>query len=239
MRVGTPTATLPVSQTRIASARSRSGFSDDEPLEAAGSLLLGSLADDLHGHGRLLPERAQGGQVRGQASLAVGGAAPVPAVVPRGQLPGRRLPAFVGRGLHVVMEVEEDRRRPRRPRDLAGDGLAPVGGLVGADVLDADAREGVDRPLGHPLALLGLAAVGDRPERDRSREVLPRLRHQGLDLFAESVLGHGPTTLVADGVVEVPVLEEVLDVGALLGTVDVDDQRQALADPPVEPDGRM
>ena len=145
------------------------GVLRNELLEPAGSLLLGSLADDLHGHGRLLPERAQGGQVRGQASLAVGGAAPVPAAVSLGQLPGRRLPAFVDRGLHVVVEVEEDRRRPRRPRDLAGDGLAPVGRLVGADVLDADAREGVDRPLDHPLAFLGLAAVGDRLERDRRR----------------------------------------------------------------------
>ena len=200
------------------------GVLHNERLETAGSLLLGSLADDLQRHGRLPPQRAQGGQVGGQAPFAVGGAAPVPTVVPRGQLPGWGLPAFVGRGLHVVMEVEEDRRRPRRSGDLAGDGLAPVGGLVGADVLDADARERVDRPLDHPLALLGLAAVRDRPERDRSREVLPRLRHQGLDLFAESVLGHGPLTLVADRVVEFPVLEEVLDVGPLLGAVDVDDR---------------
>ena len=57
--------------------------------------------------------------------FAVGGAAAVPAAAALGQLPGRRLPAFGGRGLHVVVEVEEDRRRPRRTRDLARDGLAP------------------------------------------------------------------------------------------------------------------
>ena len=89
------------------------GVLPHEGFETAGPLLLGALADDLHGHGRLGPERAQGSQVRGQASLAVGGAAPVPAAVPLRQLPGRRLPAFVGRGLNVVVEVEEDGRRAR------------------------------------------------------------------------------------------------------------------------------
>ena len=200
------------------------GVLHNERLETAGSLLLGSLADDLQRHGRLPPQRAQGGQVGGQVPFAVGGAAPVPTVVPRGQLPGWATPS-----LRRPRAARRDGSRggpsaPPAVRDLAGDGLAPVGGLVGADVLDADARERVDRPLDHPLALLGLAAVRDRPERDRSREVLPRLRHQGLDLFAESVLGHGPLTLVADRVVEFPVLEEVLDVGPLLGAVDVDDR---------------
>ena len=129
------------------------GVLRNERLETAGALLLGALADDLDGHGRLVPERAEGGQVRGHAALAVGGAAPVPATVSLGQLPGRRLPVLVRRRLDVVMEVEEDRRRSRRPRDLAGDGLAAVRRLVGADVLDADAREGVDGPVDHPLAL--------------------------------------------------------------------------------------
>ena len=45
--VGTPTAKLPVSTTRIVSARSSSALSRHERLEAAGALLLGALADQL------------------------------------------------------------------------------------------------------------------------------------------------------------------------------------------------
>ena len=44
---GTPTAALPVSQTRIASARSRSALLRHEVLEPAGALLLGALDDQL------------------------------------------------------------------------------------------------------------------------------------------------------------------------------------------------
>ena len=61
------------------------------------------------------------------------------------------------------MEVEEDRRCPRRPRDLAGDGLAPVGGLVGADVLDADAECGA--------FLSPVLLRADDPEQPQPHEV--------------------------------------------------------------------
>ena len=110
--VGTPTAALPVSQTRIASARSRSALARDELLQAAGALLLGALDDELQATGNVVAERAQRGQVHHDVALAVGRPAPVPPAVPLGQLERRRPPGpLVQRRLHVVVGVEQDRRR--------------------------------------------------------------------------------------------------------------------------------
>ena len=57
--VGTPTAKLPVSATRIASALKQLGVGRDEPLETARALLLGALGDELDSHREIrLPRRA-------------------------------------------------------------------------------------------------------------------------------------------------------------------------------------
>ena len=111
---GCPTAALPVSQTRIVSARSRSGLARDELLEPAGALLLRSLDHQLQVHRDVVAERPQREQVGEDVALAVGGAPAVPAAVHLGQLERRRAPGgVVERGLHVVVRVQQHGRGVR------------------------------------------------------------------------------------------------------------------------------
>ena len=166
------------------------GVPRHEVFEAAVAELLGALADDLHVHGQLTVEGAQGGQMRDDVALAVGRAAAVPAAVPLGQLPRRGDPRrLVERRLDVVVEVQQHRRRARRAGGVTADGLAPVGRLVGPDLLQADTREQLDGQVDHLVAVLGWGSarvvhglVGDHPG-----EILLGLRHQPLHPFAQRV----------------------------------------------------
>ncbi len=117
---GCPTAALPVSQTRMVSARSRSGLARDERLQPAGALFLRPLDDQFQVHRHVVAERPQGEQMREDVALAVGGAPAVPAAVHLGEFEGRGAPGGIIEGwLHVVVRVEQHGRRIRvgsRPR---------------------------------------------------------------------------------------------------------------------------
>ena len=187
---GWPTAALPVSQTRIVSARSRSAWLGDERLEPAGALLLGSLDDQLQVDRDVVAERAQGGEVHDDVALAVGGAAAVPAAVDLGQLERRGAPGgVVERRLHVVVGVEQHGRGVRvgpGPRPDHRVGCRPAVSLE-VGVGEAELGELVEHPLGGPGALLGgeLPRVGHRPDGDELGELLPRRTHQVGDAGAQ------------------------------------------------------
>ena len=139
----------------------------DQCLEAARPLLLGALGDHLDADRQLVPERPQGGEVGDDVALAVGRAAPVPAaVLALGQLEGRGLPLLLGeRRDDVVVAVEEDGRGARRGGTMPDHGLAAVGGLVGGDLGEADAGEGVQQPARGAVAFLRREFGGSATER--------------------------------------------------------------------------
>ena len=163
---GLPTAALPVSHTRIASARSRSGFCSHERLEPAGALLLGALDHELQVHGDVVAERPQRQQVHDDVALAVGRAPAVPAPVGLGEHERRRAPGgVVERRLHVVVGVQQHGRGIRIAAGPRTDhGVAAVGRALEPRVGEAELREPVAHPLGGLRALLGreLPRVGDR-----------------------------------------------------------------------------
>ncbi len=164
--VGWPTAKLPVSQTRMASARSRSGFCGDELLQLVQALLLRALRDELQTD-RIVAaaQRPQGREVHDDVALAVGGAAAVPAPVALRQFEDRRTPGgLVHRRLDVVVAVQQHRRCAGRCGILAEDGRVALWHIDEADVLEAKAREGVGDVLRGLQALLDrVAASGRRP----------------------------------------------------------------------------
>ena len=174
---GRPTAALPVSQTRIASARSRSASLGHEGLEPAGALLLRPLDDELEVHGNVVAQGPQRREVHDDVALAVGGAAAVPAPVDLGQLERRCAPGvLVERWLHVVVGVQQHRRGVgvgAWPRP--DDGLAAVRGLDEVGVGEAELGELVEHPLGGLVALLRrvLPGVGHRREWRRARRAPP------------------------------------------------------------------
>ena len=186
---GTPTAALPVSQTRIASARSRSAFfgtkSSSPPVPCSSEPSTTSLrltgTSDAQG--------TQGGQVHQDVALAVGGSAAEPAAVDLGQLEGRGPPGIVvQRRLHVVVRVEQHRRGVGTGAGSAAHhGVAAVSGLVQADVGEPFLTERVDHPVRCARALLGreLAGVGHRLDRDQLGELGTDARHQRADLLPE------------------------------------------------------
>ena len=162
VRVGTPTATLPVSQTRIASARSRSGFSGTNFSSRRSCSSDPRTIFTVTGGSFPSARRA----VRCAARLPLQSAAPpVPAAAALGQLPGRRLPAFGGRGLHVVVEVEETVGAPGTPWPVTV--LLPSA-VSWARTSWTPTPEKASTVHSAIRSLLGLA-VGDRPERDRRR----------------------------------------------------------------------
>ena len=189
--VGTPTAKLPVSTTRIVSARRRSAFSGTNasrppvPCSSLPSQMI------LTPHGNppsTFAQRAQRREVHDDVALAVGRPAPEPAPVALGQLPHRARPGVVAeRRLHVVVRVEQHGRRARRTGRVAVHCLAAVRRRRGRDVLETDLRERVDHPLRGLVALLGrvLLGVGDRLEADELCEVVLRAAHEPSDGVAK------------------------------------------------------
>ena len=128
--VGTPTAKLPVSTTRIVSARSSSAFSGTNASRPPVPCSSEPSQISLTPHGKLaagLAQRAQRREVHDDVALAVGGPAPVPAPVPLGEL--------------------EHRRRPRRPRPAAA---ARRSGSTGAPSACPRPRRGRARTSSRP-----------------------------------------------------------------------------------------
>ena len=194
--VGTPTAKLPVSTTRIVSALSRSAFGGTNssrppvPCSSEPSQMI------FTPHGKPPPlaclQRAQRREVHDDVALAVRRAAPVPAAVALGELPDRRRPQVLAeRRLHVVVAVQEHRRRPLGPGRVAVHAVAAVRRRGHLHVLQADLGEGVDDPLRRLLALLGrvLLRVGDRLERDELGQVGLGAVHQAWTAVRSSSTG--------------------------------------------------
>ena len=85
----------------------------EQRLERRRAGLLLALDEDGHPDGKVVSERADGGQVRGDACLVVGGAPREQPSVAFGRLERRRDPRSRGAfGLDVVVGVEQDRRAP-------------------------------------------------------------------------------------------------------------------------------
>ena len=172
---GMPTAALPVSQTRIASARSRSAFCGTKSSRPAGALLLRALDDELEvdrarrrrgpagrsGASGCCPcSRRRRGRTSGRRPRSARTA--VCARPPRRAAAGRRSARTAARS------ARPGSRTARRPDH----GLAAVGGLrAGAASANPTAAKRVEHPLGGPLALLRreLARVGDRRDARRAR----------------------------------------------------------------------
>ena len=189
MAAGWPTAALPVSQTRIASARSRSAMVGDEGLESAGALLLRAFDDQLEIDRDVLAEGTQRREVHDDVALAVGGPAAVPAAVHLGQLERRRPPGVVvERRLDVVVGVEQDGGCLRIAAGPGPDDRhAAVRGLLEVGVGEADVGELLRDPLRRALALLGgeLARIGHGSQGDELGELLACLGHQLRDTLAQ------------------------------------------------------
>ena len=195
--VGTPTAKLPVSTTRIVSARSRSAFSGTNasrpPVPCSSEPSQISLT--LHGKPPCgLLERPQRREVHHDVALAVGRAAPVPAAVPLGQLPDRGRPRVLAeRRLDVVVAVQQHGRRPGRARAR---GRAPPCCRPGSSTPSRPAarRRRTRRPPTAPPSRTPPAgtASGRRPTgRRRARRGRPSRDPSGPRRPAQSVSGHG------------------------------------------------
>ncbi len=101
-----------------AASRSRCAASSAAQRRRAGLLL--ALDEDRDAHRRVAAERADRRQMRCDAGLVVGGAAAVEPAVALGRLERRRVPlAAVALGLHVVVGVQQHRRRARGCADGA------------------------------------------------------------------------------------------------------------------------
>ena len=100
----------------------------------------------------LLEVRLDRLEVHEHLALVVGGAARVDLAVADRRLERRRFPQIerIDR-LHVVVAVEQDRRRARRMEPVAVDDRI-AGRLDQPDVLESDARHLVGGPLGAALA---------------------------------------------------------------------------------------
>ena len=153
----------------------------DERLEVALGLLH-PLQDELEGARRLAVEDAQGAQVRDQPALVVGGATTVdPAVVLAGRGPRVARPALLRRcGLHVVVGVQHDCRRPFGAFDLAVDRRVARRDLHQPCVGEPDLAEHLQRHPSHLLDGLGrVAGEGDRRDRHQLLQVREQAWHQG------------------------------------------------------------
>ena len=126
----------------------------DEVVEVDAADFLFALEDDLDVHRQpavLLQVRFDRLEVHEDLALVVGGAARVDLAVAHGRLERRRLPQIerVDR-LHVVVAVEENRRRARRAEPVAVDDRI-ARRVDEPDVLQADAAHLVGAPFGAPL----------------------------------------------------------------------------------------
>ena len=108
---GRPTAALPVSATRMASARRRSAFAGTNCFQPTRALFLGSFDDHLEVDRDVVAESMQRGEMRDDVALAVGRTSAVPAAVDVGEAERRGAPVLlVQRWLHVVVGVQQDGR---------------------------------------------------------------------------------------------------------------------------------
>ena len=117
---GCPTAALPVSQTRMVSARSSSGWLATNASRPPVPCSSEPSTTSFRFTGTSSPSARNASRCGDDVALAVGGAASVPAAVDLGEFEGRRAPCgIVERRLHVVVRVEQHGRRIRigsRPR---------------------------------------------------------------------------------------------------------------------------
>ena len=126
----------------------------DEVVEIRGADFLLAFEDDLDVHRQaavLLQVRLDRLEVHEDLPLVVGRAARVNLAVADGRLERRRLPEVerIDR-LHVVVAVEEDRRRARRAKPVAVHDRE-ARRLDQPDILQADAPHLLRRPLGATL----------------------------------------------------------------------------------------
>ena len=194
VRAGTPMSQLPESAITMTSARRSSRFSLQQRGQRLGADLLLALDEEDDVDRQVVAEDPQRGQVGGDAGLVVGGAAAVEAVAALGRLERRAVPVgVVVLGLHVVVGVEQHRRRavgpllvrdhrgrpalgagdPRRAAlglQQRGHGLGAAAYLrgplgVGAHRLDADQVLEVRAYAGEYLGHLRAQLVGRRGRR--------------------------------------------------------------------------
>ena len=176
VRVGTPTAKLPHVRHQDRVGLQQVSVGRDEGFQAAGALFLGALGDQLDPDGKVTIKSAQGGEMRDDVALAVGGAAPVPASVALGELEYRGFPCRAGgvqRRLHVVVAVQQDRGSAVGRRDVPEDGGMAVGRGFQPRVVQPGSREHVDHQLGGLEALRRgeLPRVGHRLAGHERRQV--------------------------------------------------------------------
>ena len=108
-----------------------------------------------------LQVRGDRGDVRHHARLVVGGAAAEEPAVAHGGLVGRRDPLLVpALGLHVVVAVEEDRRRARLAEPVAVDVRVDARDLEDLHVLDPRRAHHVGRLLGRAAQVLVRGGLG-------------------------------------------------------------------------------
>ena len=157
----------------------------DQPTETALRHLFRALAHHADADRPRFRKRAQGGEQHDEVALAVGGAAAVEAAVALGQLPGRRAPVrpVAGR-LHVVVGVEQHRRRALRPGRVPDDRVAAVVGGHTAYAGHAGVREQRGHGIGGGGAGLLVRAIGHRRHRDQTRQVVECTRQQPRDRFS-------------------------------------------------------
>ena len=165
--------------------------------ERVGADLLLALDEHHEADRQVVAERPRRGQVGGDSGLVVGGTATVEAAAALGRLPRRGVPVgVVVLGLHVVVGVEQHRRRARRAGLVGDHRRRPA--VRGRD-LDPEALGLEER--GHRLgAALDLA----RPLRvgahgldpDQVLEVTADAGEDVLDAAAELVDVHAPTLAI-------------------------------------------
>ena len=233
VRLGTPTAKLPASQTRIASAAQQVGVLGHELLQTARALLFGAFADDLDAHGQVVAQRAECGQVHGDVALAVGGPAAVPTALLLRQLPGRATPGgVVERRLDVVVKVQQHRWRSWRSRSVSTHRLAAVVRLIPSYVLKPELGERIDEEVHHLLALLGEEQPGAGSWTDRNDTILGQvgtgLRQQVADPLSQRLSGHQPPTTLENCWLS---SMKLLGRSDLVGAVRLHDQEQTGGQP--------
>ena len=179
---GWPTAALPVSQTRMASARSRSAFFGTKSSRPPVPCSSDPSTTSFRLTGTSSPRARRASEVHHDVALAVGRAATVPTAVDLGELERRGSPRGLVEGrLDVVVRVQQDGRCGGVGAwSGSDDGLAPVGGFGKAYVGEAELGELVENPLGRCGALLRreLAGISHRPDGDELGELGSGLRHQ-------------------------------------------------------------
>ena len=172
-------------------AADQAGVGGDERLQIAPRLLL-SLHQHLDPDRRLTAEEAQRGGDDHHAGLVVGGTAAIHAPIANLRLEGVHVPPLLqGRGLDVIVGVEQDRRRARGRRDLGVDGGIAPGHVEQPGTGDAVALEQIDdrlRCLDDGFG--GKTGEGAGRNADQGGEVFSHVRHDPLGERADGIDRH-------------------------------------------------